>query len=70
MSLVTGGMGDDGSGLEVAVVVDTPQIEVEITELSPIEIELQPHVVEIEVSEIIIGTDIDPHTLEITPKEC
>ena len=70
MSLVTMGMGDDGSGLEVAVVVDTPHIEVEITELPPIEIEVKPHVIEIDVSNIVIGTDLDPHVLEIEPKEC
>lgn len=69
MSLVTMGMGDDGSGLEVAVVLKTQKIPILAQETEKISVDVATKKIKVITSEPLIGVNLEPKDIEIKIKD-
>ena len=70
MSMITMGLGSDGSGLEVAVALNPIEIPIAIKEVESIPIEVELKSIEIRNTPHLIGVDLDPKTLKTLIKDC
>lgn len=69
MSLVTMGMGDDGSGLEVAVVLKTQKIPILALKTEKIAVDTAMKKIKVTTSEPLIGVNLEPKDIEIKIKD-
>ena len=70
MSMITMGLGSDGSGLEVAVALNPIEIPIAIKEVESIPIEVELKSIEIRNTPHLIGVSLDPKTLKTLVKDC
>ena len=69
MSMLTMGMGDDGSGLEVAVVTNQVRATVKVKPIEKIAISTEMNRIKIKTSNMGIGVDFKARSIPIAVKE-
>ena len=69
MSLITLGMSDDGSGVEVTVALKTPTIGISIEEIEKIPVNTKVVKTEIDIKETQVEIDLKTASLEVEVKE-
>lgn len=68
--MITMGMGSDGSGLDVSVVLSTKKLPVAIKELDPIKISTDTKLIKVNMKNMQIGLDLKQEIIKTNIKDC